>query len=206
MFSTAWPFRRPESTLRRVALVIVDISGYTKYLTFHGAAVAHAHEIISQLIESVIDKAEHPLSLNKLEGDAVLLYAELGSDEAAAARDIAHQVSAFFAVFHAKAQALARSRAQCPCEACQGILNLKLKAFLHAGTVAFRRIRRFEELGGPDMIVLHRLLKNSVPEREYVMMTAPFHALSGDLRGFRGRTHDEEYAAIGKVAGRVFVA
>ncbi len=190
----------------RVGLVIADISGYTGFLRFHGTAIEHAHEVVSQLIESVIDHADHPLRLNKLEGDAALLYATLGDDEASAARDIARQASEFFRVFHARAADLARSRSQCPCEACRGILGLQLKAFLHAGVAAFRRIRQFEEMGGPDLIVVHRMLKNSVPEREYLMMTAPFHALAGDLPGFRARDHAEEYADIGTVRARVFVA
>lgn len=188
----------------RVGLVIADISGYTGFLKFHGTAIEHAHEIVSQLIESVIDRAEHPLTLNKLEGDAALLYATLGDDETSAARDIARQASEFFRVFHARAADLARSRSHCPCDACRGILDLQLKAFLHAGTVAFRRIRQFEEMGGPDVIVIHRLLKNSIPEREYLLMTDPFRALAGDLLDFKGRDHEEDYADIGIVRSRIF--
>ena len=195
----------PGAGPRKVGLVIADISGYTGFLKFHSTALEHAHEIISQLIESVIDKAEHPLRLNKLEGDAALLYAELGADEAAAARDIARQAAAFFAAFHAKAAGLARSRASCPCQACGGILGLQLKAFLHAGTVAFRRIRQFDEMGGADVILLHRLLKNTVPERQYILMTGPFHALSGDLPHLPVRDHEELYDDVGKIRARVFL-
>lgn len=197
---------RPPATTepQRVALVIIDISGYTGYLRFHKTALVHAHEAISQLLESVIDRASHPLTLNKLQGDAALLYARLGSDEASAARDIAWQVGAFFEAFHARAKSLAASRKHCPCEACQGILDLRLKAFLHAGVAAFRRIRQFEELGGEDLIVVHRLLKNSIPEREYVFLTEAYGALHDGLPGRNGRPHEEPYEDIGTVRGTLF--
>jgi len=38
-------------------------------------SLLHAEAIISDLLEAVIDHAEYPLTLSKLEGDAVFLYA-----------------------------------------------------------------------------------------------------------------------------------
>ena len=80
--------------LKHVALVIADIGGYTKYIQFHKTALLHAEEIISQLLETIIDSASFPLTLNKLEGDAALLYADMGDAQTAAARDIAWQCRA----------------------------------------------------------------------------------------------------------------
>jgi len=54
----------------------------------------------------------------------------------------------------------------CLCEACLNIPQLKLKAFLHVGQTAIKKIRQFEELGGEDAFVIHRLLKNSIPAKE----------------------------------------
>lgn len=188
---------------RRVALVIIDITGYTGYLRFHKTSLIHAHEIISLLLESVIDRASHPLILNKLEGDAALMYAVLGADQTDAARDIARQTKAFFKAFRARAVELAGSRSQCPCEACRGILDLRLKAFLHVGIAAFRKIRSFEELGGEDVILVHRLLKNSISERQYMFLTEQFLAACADLQHGAARHHVETYEDIGLVAGRV---
>lgn len=74
---------------KKVALVIVDISGYTQFIRSEKMSAVHAEEIIFDLLEAVIDKAAYPLTLNKLEGDAALLYAELKDDETAVARDVA---------------------------------------------------------------------------------------------------------------------
>ncbi len=195
----------PATPVKRLALVIADISGYTGFVRFHRTTLPHAQEIIAQLLESILDKATHPLVLNKLEGDAAFLYAELGEDEAAGARDVARQVSEFFACFNAKAQQLSGSRSSCPCDACQRIRGLKLKAVLHHGEAGFRRIRQFEELTGEDVILVHRLLKNGIAAKEYVLMTEPFHRLAGDVPQSQAQSHEEHYDDLGPVRLKLFL-
>jgi class 3 adenylate cyclase len=190
--------------LKHLALVIADIGGYTRFIRLHNTTRLHAEEIISQLLEAVIDRAAFPLTLNKLEGDAALLYAEMGDTEAAAARDIARQVMAFFSAFHGKSRELARNRANCPCDACQHILDLRLKAVLHHGVVAIRKVRQFEELTGEDVILAHRLLKNSVSKPEYILMSASFHRLAGNLAGYIGESGGETYEELGSIDTVVF--
>ena len=41
----------------------------------------------------------------------------------------------------------------------------------HAGEIAFQRVKRLTELAGMNVILVHRLLKNSVPIDEYVLMS-----------------------------------
>lgn len=190
--------------LKHVALAIADIGGYTRFIRLHKTTLLHAEEIISQLLETIVDRASFPLTLNKLEGDAALLYAEMGETEAAAARDIAHQVTAFFSAFHEKIKQLSGDRANCPCDACQHILDLRLKAVLHHGVVAIRKIRQFEELTGEDVILAHRLLKNSVAKPEYILMSASFHRLAGDLAGYSGESGEEICDGLGRINTVVF--
>ena len=190
--------------LKHVGLVLADIGGYTRFIRLHKATLLHAEEIISQLLETIVERAAFPLTLNKLEGDAALMYAEMGDTEAAAARDIAQQVTAFFSAFHGKARDLARNRANCPCGACQHILDLRLKAVLHHGVVAIRKIRQFEELTGEDVILAHRLLKNSVTKPEYILMSASFHRLAGDLPGYSSESGEETYDDLGRLDTVVF--
>lgn len=73
------------SEIKPVAIVLADISGYTRFVKAHGVSLLHAEEIITELLEAVIDGAEFPLKLAKLEGDAVFLYAVTDRDAAPAA-------------------------------------------------------------------------------------------------------------------------
>lgn len=186
---------------RNIILTIVDISGYTHFIKTHRASRVHAEEVIFDLLEAVIDRAEHPLTLNKLEGDALFLYADLTpGEETAAARDVVRQIKQFFETFHTRKDELIQERADCACNACQRVSDLRLKAFLHQGEAFVRQIRQFEELAGEDVILIHRLLKNTIPAVEYIAVTFPFTALLGDyLSGIPAEIHREHYDDLGPV-------
>lgn len=171
--------------LKHAALVIVDISGYTQFLRQRNLTLLHAEEIITQLLESVINAAEYPLTLNKLEGDAAFLFALMEDDYEVVAKDILKQVLNFFPVFQHKSAELSHDTSYCDCDACTQINRLKLKAFLHHGEVVIKKIRQFEELAGENVILIHRLLKNSVTRNEYVLMTKEFSTLTGDIPNYQ---------------------
>lgn len=182
--------------LKQTALVLADISGYTRFTRNHRGTLLHAEQIISELLEAVIDAAEYPLAVSKLEGDAVFLYAHADSDPAAMARDVLRQVNTLFVSFAAKTQAL-QNCTTCPCEACQGIDDLKLKVVVHYGEVAVKRIRQWEELAGEPVIVVHRLMKNSVPAKEYLLLSDTFWRLAGGMAGREAEERREAYDDIG---------
>lgn len=177
---------------KKVALVLVDISGYTQFIRSQKLSAIHAEEIVFDLLEAVINHAAHPLTLNKLEGDAAFLYAEVNEEnQVEVARDVARQVREFFRVFYERTHSLARERADCDCDACQRIFDLRLKAILHFGEAVFRKIRQFEEMAGEDVILIHQLLKNSIPSHEYILMTEAFHQLAGDFADLPFETRQE---------------
>ncbi len=179
--------------LKHAALVIVDISGYTQFLRQRNLTLLHAEEIISQLLESVIDVAEFPLTLNKLEGDAAFLYAFMDDDYEKVAKDILKQTVAFFPAFERKAAELSQDTAYCDCDACSHISRLKLKAFIHHGEVVQKKIRQFEELAGESVILIHRLLKNGIEANEYLLLTESFSTLVDTIPELKKESRIEEY-------------
>ena len=185
--------------LTHACLVIVDISGYTSFITERTISLLHAEQIITDLIDAVIDQARHPLTLNKLEGDAALLYGECAPGDVEAARDVFAQVRVFFPAFAQRLQQQREARAHCVCDACTRIDHLALKAFVHYGELAIKQVRQFEELAGESVILVHRLLKNHVPSREYVLMTEAARAAAG-LDAATLQTHHENCEGVGEVA------
>lgn len=191
-------------SLKQLVLVIVDISGYTQFIRSQKMSAIHAEEIVFELIEAVIDHAAYPLTLNKLEGDAAFLYAEVNPDnQVEVARDVARQSWDFFKVFYERARTLSAERADCDCDACQRIFDLRLKSILHFGEVVFKKIRQFEELAGEDVILVHKLLKNSIPANEYILMTEPFHQLAGDFNDLPSETRLEDCDYLGEATVHV---
>ena len=95
--------------------------------------------------------------------------------------------------FHLERQYVATNL--CPCNGCAQANNLKLKFVAHIGEVATQTIRQRRKLVGIDVILVHRLLKNTVEVPEYVLLSeelyrtadaplpGPAHELSQDLEG-----------------------
>lgn len=152
-------------------MVLLDISGYTEFVNYRTTSLLHAEQIITELLDSVIEHAEYPLKLNKLEGDAAFLYSPIDDLEATLA-DIYRQIQGFFGGFRKKQKELISVGAGgCACDACRHIQKLNIKAVMHCGTVVLKQVRQFEELAGEPVILIHRLLKNSVPADGYMLFT-----------------------------------
>jgi hypothetical protein len=181
-------------------LVIVDISGYTGFVRMHRTAVAHAEQIITELMESVLDVHGPPLVLDKLQGDAAVFYTTEASIGVAGA--IAAQVARFFHAFNSLEAELVSCNL-CVCGACRQIGRLQLKAILHHGDLVLKEMGGRVELAGPDVILSHQLLKNTVDGDEYILMTRKFHELSGDMQGLEAH-HGAEETDMGVVETIVF--
>lgn len=88
------------------------------------------------------------------------------------------------------------SGSTCRCGACDRTEDLSLKFVVHAGEFDVQNIGGRKELIGQDIIVATRLLKNSVPVREYVIATpaAPGVAEAAGVVTQKGR---DELESIG---------
>lgn len=183
--------------MQNAIIVLVDISGYTRFMKLHGMALVHAESIITELLDSVIEHTEPPLTLNKLEGDAALFYALTEANQQAAAESVLRQVNGFFHAFSMRKKEIGVD-ALCNCGACIEVVHLNIKAVVNFGSVVVKQVRQFEEISGTSVIIAHRLLKNSVPLHEYVLLTEDFEqALGGAPPG--GTRVTEQCEGIGAV-------
>jgi class 3 adenylate cyclase len=195
----------PDLEITPVYLLLADISGYTRFVTLHGASVLHAEEIITRLLEAVLDASAEPLVLNKLEGDAAFLYAPAGNNTRAIGENLIRQVLGFFEAFKTQQQALIKAaEGGCTCDACCNISDLKLKAILHSGPVVVKKVRQLEELAGGDVILAHRLLKSSLAAKEYLMVTEKFYELGGGVPDQAPEPHTDTFEEIGDVKTLIY--
>lgn len=186
--------------LSNAVLAIADISGYTGFVHQPDLSIVHAEQIITALLDTVIDRAAHPLTLNKLEGDAALLYAEYEGPAAPVVRDILAQAGEFFGAFEHTRLRLQQDRSGCGCDACRGIERLRLKVLLHLGEIAVKQVRQFTELAGRPLILLHRLLKNGVPAREYLLLSEDCAAAAAPLEGLTWLDEDVDGVGPARIA------
>lgn len=188
------------SELRDVLLVIADISGYTRFMVATATEVRHGQAIVTALLEAVLARAELPLRLAKLEGDAAFLYAVRGPDGFPG--DLGPRLLLFFDAFAEQLARIAGAHV-CDCNACKAAPGLRLKVIAHAGKALLHEVGGLQELAGIDVILVHRLLKNSVPGNEYLLLTEAAAIELGGLGGLRLVSHTEDYDEFGRVALRV---
>lgn len=152
---------------------IADISGYTAYMLKNVTDFTHGTLIVSELMEALIQEASMPIEIAKLEGDALFLYL-LQSKVPREYRDnpdlFGNKILQFFHAFFSKLDQLERSTT-CTCGGCANIHHLNIKMVAHYGKAAIHQIGKFQELSGVDVILAHRLLKNRVKEKCYLLMT-----------------------------------
>ena len=139
-------------------MIIADISGYTDYL--QGAELDHAHDVISDLMTAIVTPLRSHFRLNKLEGDAAFLYAPPEEIDGSVLLDM---VEGSYFAFRGRVRTIERATT-CTCGACSLIPMLGLKMVVHHGTLAHQSVLGLDELAGPDVILVHRLLKNDVEE------------------------------------------
>lgn len=191
---------------RDVFLIITDISGYTSFMVAHRTALVHGQLIISELTKAIIRQVEIPLEISKLEGDAVFLYAAVDDPKFRddLPRQIGRKLKVFLTAFSDKLQELSQSNT-CSCEACTNMNQLNLKIVVHSGRAFFYELGRFQELSGVDVIIVHRLLKNSVPAKQYILMTAAAYQELQDAVDFPVTPGIETYEEIAPIKTFVYL-
>lgn len=163
-----------STTTRPVVLLLADIGGYTRFMLEHRTAQEHGQLIIATLLDAILAQTTDPLELSKLEGDAVFLFArkDAGLDPPQLAEALGGRIGVIFGEFEEARRVLART-AICRCGACANVGELRLKFIVHSGEAVISEFSGLPELSGVDVILAHRLLKNSVPADEYVLLTSP---------------------------------
>jgi uncharacterized protein YndB with AHSA1/START domain len=179
-------------------LMLADISGYTSFLT--GTELLHAQEIMEDLTGVILAHIEPPFRLVKLEGDAVFYYAL--ADELPRPQRLLEQIENCYVAFSDHLRNM-RRETTCTCAACASTQSLDLKFFAHFGEFLLQRVRgTAEDLAGPDVILVHRLLKNRVTEttglRAYSLVTGACLDKTGSPSTLRG--HVEEIEHLGEVS------
>lgn len=155
-------------------ILIPDISGYTEFLT--RTEIDHSSHILSEMLELIIESNETGLTLSEIEGDAVLFYK---AGEPPSREELTHQCLLMFDRFHEKLKLIERDTI-CECGACQTATDLSLKFIAHYGKIKEIKVANFTKASGVDMVIAHRLLKNEIESREYILATKNYLNATGN--------------------------
>lgn len=190
---------------KQLIVILADLSGYTRFMLENRTAALHGQFVVNRLIESILAEVDIPLTLQEIEGDAVFLYAaHPGSDRewATVVEQVSRKLMKFFDAFIA-GSATITELTPCECAICAKGDQLGLKIVVHAGEAVFHSIAGRAQVSGPDVILAHRLLKNSVASSEYLLLSEAAFDLMGRYMPDGFVAHQETYAGFGTVSTRV---
>jgi uncharacterized protein YndB with AHSA1/START domain len=138
-------------------LLIADITGYTVFLK--ESELEHAHGVLSDLLTVLVEGTRPPLAVSNLQGDAVFSY---GIDTGAVSgQTFVEMIESIYIAFRRAIEQMALN-STCDCNACANLGALDLKFIVHHGEFLIQAIGSNRELVGSEVIVAHRLAKNTV--------------------------------------------
>jgi hypothetical protein len=189
-----------DQRTRRGYLLLADISGYTAFLV--GTELEHANAIVHELTTLIRERLSPPMRFVKLEGDAVFCYADETSFEDG--ERLIELIESCYIDFSNRLLDMKRATT-CRCAACASIGSLDLKFVAHYGTYVLSLDGNREDLAGPDVILVHRLLKNTVGDgggpQAYAFLTDP--CLQRMPPAFDLPSHSESFESFGETTGGV---
>lgn len=183
-------------------ICIPDMTGFTRFMS--ETDIDFSRKVIPPLLQTIVNSNVLGLKLSEIEGDAVLFYR---TGKLPTLKELVEQCKMFYIDFGYRLTKIKRQHAD-DYKKHVSSSRLGLKIIVHYGEVSLSPIGDRIKLFGEDVITAHRLLKNSVPDQEYLLLTEKFLSNYtkeeieevfhwGKLEG-----HRDEYTHIGKVTYR----
>ncbi len=149
---------------------------------------------------TIVSALRPSFRLAKLEGDAAFTFAITEKLDGSLLLDT---IERCYFRFRRRRRDMSQATS-CECNACVRIPDLNLKFVVHHGTILRQRVAGQEELLGPDVILVHRLLKNDVIASTGIEAYALFSqqcvdAMDIDVSALGMRASSETYEHIGAV-------
>lgn len=172
--------------MKKSLLFLPDISGFTEFV--QNTEVEHSQHVIAELLEILIEANTLELELAEIEGDALFFYKE---EELPSLEDLMQQIETMYTAFYTHLRRLEKHRI-CPCNACAMAPKLELKIIAHSGEIQFITVHNNRKPFGTQVIEAHRLMKNTVPSDNYILLSED---LCGEV-GLKVGPHGEQYEFV----------
>ncbi|MXV17707.1 DUF2652 domain-containing protein [Hufsiella ginkgonis] len=177
---------------------VPDITGFTRLIAT--ADIEFSKEIIPGLLRRLVDSNILKMNVGEIEGDAIFFYR---TGRLPAAARVIKQCHLFFSTFETYIATYKKSHPE-HYEKHLADGQLGLKVIIHYGCACPANIKGRTKLIGKDVIIAHRLLKNSLDENEYILFTEDYvrrvrRNYGGVIFAEDWRSGSETYEYIGEV-------
>jgi len=166
-----------QAAADEVLFFIPDLGGFTKFVA--ETEIQHSQHIIQELLELLVDANSLGMKVSEFEGDAVLFYR---NGAPPLLEQLVQQARKMYLDFHTHLKKFEYGRV-CQCGACAGASGITLKMVAHFGSASTMQVKDHVKFIGKDIIIAHRLLKNSVSVPEYLLVSQPTLSRLADAEG-----------------------
>ncbi|PUZ24942.1 DUF2652 domain-containing protein [Chitinophaga parva] len=154
-----------KTNTKKGLVFIPDISGFTELV--RNTDLVTGQIITQELLSTIIRHNKLQMEIAEIEGDAVFFF---NMRSIPTADELYEQFEIMKAAFDEQVIALGKKY--------NLALDLHLKAIAHYGEMTEFPIAGFHKLYGEVVIEAHRLLKNNVPARSYLLITDELMAIA----------------------------
>ncbi|MEO5569745.1 MAG: DUF2652 domain-containing protein [Bacteroidia bacterium] len=183
-------------------ICIPDITGFTRFMA--ETSLEFSRKIIPPLLRNLVTSNTLSLKVGEIEGDAILFY-RYGT--LPSFKELVDQCKNFYINFTEQLELLKK---EFPDDFAKNISSnkLALKIVVHAAEMTSTHIEGIIKLIGEDVVVVHKILKNSIPDPEYILFTEKLLSnyseteISEQLNWFKVKKSQDKYEYIGSIKYR----
>ena len=147
---------------------VPDITGFTKFIAT--SELSFSSDFIPGLLRRLVNANIINLNVGEIEGDAIFFYR---TGRLPSISMVAKQCRLLFQTFHNYLKLVEKED---PVNYAKHLANgqMGLKVIIHYGDIMPANIKGRTKLIGQNVIIAHKLLKNSIKEGEYVLLTEAY--------------------------------
>lgn len=149
-----------------VFFCIPDITGFTKFITSTDNG-EFANRVISNVLNKVASANILEMHIAEIEGDAIFFYK---TGRLPAVKKVAKQCQLIYEAFNDSIASFAETDPELFAKHLSKN-QLGIKIVVHHGHISLTEINGHIKLMGEDVILAHKLLKNSIKEPCYILLT-----------------------------------
>lgn len=142
-----------------------DLAGFTRFMS--ETSMEFSKKVIPRLLRSIVDANILDFRVSEIEGDAVLFYRP---GPAPSLASIVDQGKKFYMDFGRTLDEIKKEYADTYSKHVSSS-RLGVKIIMHYGEISLSDIAGITKLFGEDVIITHKLLKNKVEQKEYLLLT-----------------------------------
>lgn len=183
-----------------VFFCIPDLTGFTKFIT--STEHEFANKVITNILNKVVSVNILEMQIAEIEGDAIFFYR---SGRLPAINKVAKQCKLIFDTFNHTIASYKETDSE-NFDKYLADNQLGIKIIIHFGNISLAKIKGRTKLMGEDVILAHKLLKNSIDIPCYILLTDKYIEKLKDKKVVRNwfnweslKRGKEEYEHFGKI-------